>query len=323
MKIQRVFIVGGTGFLGYHATQEFVKRGWQVTALGLPPGPPLNLYPDSVEVTIQDIEHIDNKELLQLLQGHDAVVFAAGMDDRYTPKKPAYPAFYRANVEVPRRLLTLAVQAGIRRAVILGSYFAYFNRTWPEMELAKHHPYIRSRVEQEQELTSIPGMETCVLELPYIFGNMPVPGWKPLWTPLIKYLRMSPVILYMTGGSACVTASTVGKAIVGAIEHGTPGACYPICDENLSWAEMLTRLAAADGRKVRVVNLPTWLVKISLFTVWLLHAIRGKEAGLDPRQFAPLQTSETYLDPDASRKALGYEPGNLAQAFQDIVVACK
>ncbi len=91
MKIQRVFIVGGTGFLGYHATQEFLKRGWRVTALGLPPAPPLNLYPDSVEVTIQDIEHIDNKELLQLLQGHDAVVFAAGMDNAIPPRNQPTP----------------------------------------------------------------------------------------------------------------------------------------------------------------------------------------------------------------------------------------
>lgn len=323
MKNQRAFIVGGTGFLGYHATQEFLKKGWQVTVMGLPPAPPAGLYPEQVKVIIQDIEQLSNEELLGIMQSHDALVFAAGMDDRYTPQKPAYPVFYHANVEVPRRLLTLAVQAGIRRAVILGSYFSHFNRVWPELKLAERHSYIRSRVAQERELTAIPGMETCVLEHSYIFGSLPVPGWKPLWNPLIAYIRKTPIVFYMKGGSACTTAVTVGKAVVGAVEHGEPGACYPICDENLTWTEMLTRLGRADGRKIRVVNLPTWLIKIGLYATWSLHAIQGKEAGLDPRYFAPLQTAETFLDSEPARRALGYGPGDLDQAFRETIAACK
>lgn len=35
--MQCVFVVGGTGFLGYHVIQEFLAKGWGVTALGLPP----------------------------------------------------------------------------------------------------------------------------------------------------------------------------------------------------------------------------------------------------------------------------------------------
>jgi nucleoside-diphosphate-sugar epimerase len=101
-----------------------------------------------------------------------------------TPKKPAYPKFRRANVETPLRLFQLAAQAGVERAVVLGSYFVHFDRLWPKLKLAERHPYIRSRVEQEKALTSIPGLETCVLELSYIFGALPFHGWKLLWTPL-------------------------------------------------------------------------------------------------------------------------------------------
>ncbi len=34
-----VFMVGGTGFLGYHAVRELQKRGHRVTLLALPPLP--------------------------------------------------------------------------------------------------------------------------------------------------------------------------------------------------------------------------------------------------------------------------------------------
>jgi dihydroflavonol-4-reductase len=126
-----VIIVGGTGFLGYHAIQEFITKGWEVTALGLPPAPPANLFPPAVKVILKSLDSTQDEELLTLLRGHDALVFAAGLDDRAIPQKPAYPKFIHANVETPLRLFQLAVKAGVRRAVVLGSYFAHFNRLWP------------------------------------------------------------------------------------------------------------------------------------------------------------------------------------------------
>lgn len=320
--MRRVFIIGGTGFLGYHAIQEFLANGWEVTALGLPPAPPADLYPAAVKVALLPIESASDADLLSLLRGHEALVFAAGMDDRVLPMKPAYPKFHHANVEMPARLLTLAKQAGVRKAVVLGSYFAHFHRRWPELRLAERHPYIRSRIEQEQAVTSIPGLDVNVLELPYIFGAMPVPGWRPMWAPLVRYLRSSKTILYMKGGTACVSAKTVGRVIFAAVERGQPGACYPVDGENLTWAEMLSRLAAADGRKVRVVALPKLLIKVGLLGLWLVHSLQGKEHGLDPRQFADLQTAETFLDPMPTQQALGYEPADLDEAFRDTAAAC-
>ena len=269
---KRVLVIGGTGFLGYHAIQEFRNKGWGVTALGLPPAPSADpsavasgqtLHP-AVKVILQNLDDASDEELLSILEGHTALVFAAGLDDRVTPKKPAYPKFHHANVETSLRLFQLAARAGVKRAVVLGSYFAHFNRLWPKLKLAERHPYIRSRVEQEQALTSIPGLQTCALELPYIFGSLPVPGWKPLWAPLVKYIRSSKILFYMKGGTACISAQTAGRAIVAVIEHGEAGQCYPIGQENLTWPQMLTRLAAADERKVRVVTLPIWLIQFGL-----------------------------------------------------------
>lgn len=319
---KRVFIVGGTGFLGYHAAQEFLARGWGVTALGLPPAPPVDLYGGTVKVLLQNLDLISDAELVTLLRGHEALVFAAGLDDRYTPAKPAYPKFYQANVAALERLLKQAKEAGIRRAVVLGSYFAYFNRLWPELKLAERHPYIGSRVEQEKVAASIPGLEGMVLELPYIFGTMPVPGWKPLWAPLVKYLRSSKTIFYPAGGSACISATVVGRAIVAAIECGEAGKRYPIGQENLTWRQMLTRLAQADRRQVRVVTVPTWAVVAGMLAVALSHQFQGKESGLNLRYFAALQTAETFIDPEVSRQALGYELDALDDSFRKTVELC-
>ncbi len=320
---KRVCIIGGTGFLGYHAAQEFAAAGWEVTAVGLPPAPPDGLFPPSVRLVIQDIQQAADSDLAALLAGHGALVFAAGLDDRVTPRRPAYPKFHAANVASLERLIRLAKEAGVGRLIVLGSYFAYFDRLWPALKLAERHPYIRSRVEQARLATAASGIEGMVLELPYIFGALPLPGWRPLWTPLIQYLRSSRTLFYMKGGTACVSALTVGRAIVAAAERGQAGVCYPIGQENLTWEQMLTRLAAAEGRQVRVLPLPGWLIQFALHIAALLHALTGKEGGLNLRHFAALQTAQTFLDPEASRQALGYAFGDLDEAFRDTLTACR
>jgi nucleoside-diphosphate-sugar epimerase len=183
--MMKVLIIGGTGFLGYHAAQVLLEHHHEITVVGLPPSPPDGLFPPKVSVIICDIARLIDSELTDLMRGHNAIVFAAGVDDRTTPKKPAYPFFFKHNVESVRRVFSLARQAGVKRGVVLGSYFAYFHRLWPELELRRRHPYIRSRVEQAAAAIEAGGeaMEICIIELPYIFGSMP--GRVPLWLSLI------------------------------------------------------------------------------------------------------------------------------------------
>jgi nucleoside-diphosphate-sugar epimerase len=73
-----------------------------------------------------DLDDALDNDLLALLAGHAALVFAAGKDDQFTPKRPAYPFFHHANVEVFLRVIKLAKMAGLQRKVVLGTYFALF-----------------------------------------------------------------------------------------------------------------------------------------------------------------------------------------------------
>ena len=320
---KRVLVVGGTGLLGYHATRELLAGDWRVTAVGLPPAPPARLYPDTVKVVLKDLAGATDAGLRKLLRGHRALVFAAGLDDRQALAKPAYEKFHQANVANLERLLLRAKEAGVRQVVVLGSYLAHFHHRWPALKLAERHPYIRSRVEQEQLVTSMPGLEGIVLEVPYVFGALPVPGWQPLWAPLVKYLRISSTVVYPAGGTACVSATVVGRAVAAALERGEAGRCYPLGQENLTWNEMLTRLARADQRPVRVVTLPAWTVAAVLSGVRLIHQFQNKEAGLDLRHFAELQTARTFIDPRIARRALGIELDDLDDAFRQTVKACR
>jgi dihydroflavonol-4-reductase len=323
MTKNNVLLVGGTGFLGYHAVRELIKRGHNVTILALPPLPAEGLFPASVRIQLADLNKLSDAEVTGLLREQDAVVYAAGADDRLTPKAPAYPFFYKHNVAATVRLLTLARQAGVKKGIVLGSYFAYFDRAWPQLKLSQHHPYIRSRVEQEQAAIEAGGseMQVMILELPYIFGSMP--GRTPLWKPLIDYIKATPVIFFTHGGTNCVTVEQVAEAIAGAVERGEGGQRYTIGGENLTWVDLLGRISRITGKSKKVVSLPNWLVTVGTCFVKLSHKLQGKEGGLDPVALVKLQSALTFFDPAPSQKALGYGKGDLDRALQATVIASK
>ncbi|NLG29414.1 MAG: NAD(P)H-binding protein [Chloroflexi bacterium] len=319
----RVLIVGGTGFLGYYVVRELVKRGHQVRVLALPPTPAEGLLPPQVEVRLANLDELADAEVRALLAGMEGAIFAAGADDRVIPPAPAYPFFKRANVEASARFFRLARDAGVTRGVLLSSYFAHFAQAWPALKLAEHHPYIRSRVEQEAAAlhAALPSLQLAILQLPYIFGAMP--GRVPLWAPLVNLVRASRVLFYPRGGTNMVAVQHVGEAIVGALERGAGGERYLVGDENLTWRAFLKRMSRqAVGRARPVITIPDALLKTTMRKVRAQHRADGKEAGLHEIEFVKLQTAETYFDPEPTRQALGYGSGGLDEALRDTVAAC-
>ena len=252
----KVLIIGGTGFLGYHATKQLLEHHHEVSVLGLPPGPPDGLFPAEVKINLGNIAEMTDENLVTLFKDIDAIVFAAGVDDRVTPKKPAYPFFVKHNVDSVRRVFSVAMQVGVKRGVVLGSYFAYFTRLWPEMKLSERHPYIRSRVEQAAAAFEAgqDKMAISVLELPYIFGSMP--GNTPLWKPLLDYVYSAFPLFYPAGGTTCVSVRQVAQAICGAVERGEPRTCYPIGGENLTWVQLLKSSGTSAGNPKRCLLYP-------------------------------------------------------------------
>ncbi len=56
------------------------------------------------------------------------------------------------NIDPLARLLKSAEKCGVKHGAICGSYFAYVAKTIKELERKKWHPYIRSRIDQEEIL---------------------------------------------------------------------------------------------------------------------------------------------------------------------------
>lgn len=53
--MSKVFVLGGTGFLGYHTIKELLSKGYEVKTMALPPLPTEDLLPKEVSCTLGDI----------------------------------------------------------------------------------------------------------------------------------------------------------------------------------------------------------------------------------------------------------------------------
>jgi nucleoside-diphosphate-sugar epimerase len=319
----RILIVGGTGLLGYHAALELLRRGHQVATVAVPDAPLGDWFPRQVRVHEADVFKLDARRCRRLFEGCDAMVYAVGPDDRYTPSAPAYDFFRERLVDACGRVVLAAREAGVGRCVVLGSYFTHFDREWPQKRLALRHPYVRCRVEQAARVFEEGGdtMRVSVLELPYIFGV--IPGREPLWKGvLLDRLRRMPVILYPRGGSAMISAAHVGEAVAGAVERGRHGESYPIGDENLTWDEMLEVMLRTLAIDKPVHHIPRFLGTLFGRSQRKADARRGREAGLDYEWlFRDVMTDYLYIDAAPSVKALRYGRGGVREAIEETVRA--
>ena len=285
MDTVKTFIVGGTGLLGSRIAGVLRERGHAVTTAARSRG--------SGADHRLDLDSASTADLRPLLAGHDAVVFAARTDEQRPLRKPIEPAFRRAMVDPVVRLFTAAREVDATRGVILGSYYTYFDRVRPEWSLSAAHTYIRCRVAQAREAREAagPGLPIAVLELPFVLG--PGTNWAG---PLAGWARSRAPLLAPPGGTAVASAQTVAEMTADALERSA-GENVPVADENLTWPDMLTRIAAAAGRPRRVHRLPGAAVRAATGLGGVLQSLSGKETGLNTGSLARLLLRDLAVEP--------------------------
>ena len=79
------------------------------------------------------------------------------------------------------------------------------------------------------------------------------------------------------------------------------GADIPVADENLTWADMIARIADAVGRRRRVARLPAGAAKAALRLGGALQALARKESGVNPSYLADLLLAELFIEPTTGR----------------------
>ena len=289
----RILVVGGSGLVGAHVSDVLRERGHTVTTAARTAQPGVD--------HLVDVTSASADELRRVLAGHDGVVHATRTDEQRALPKPIHPVFRQDLVEPVVRLFAAARAEGLTRGVLMGSYYTYYDRLRPQWRLPERHTYIRCRVEQAAEgrAAAGPDLPVAVLELPFVFGRVGdrLPNWAG---PLDRWARSRAPLLVPTGGSAAASARSVAEVTADALEQAS-GADIPVADENLTWAEMIARIAEAVGRPRRVGRLPAAAVRASVGLGGALQSLRRKESGVNPAHAADLFLAELFIEPTTGR----------------------
>ncbi|CAM4039631.1 NAD-dependent epimerase/dehydratase family protein [Catellicoccus marimammalium] len=325
--MNKVFVLGGTGFLGYYTVQELLKKGIAVKTLSLPPkedagtiteeNPLAGL--DNVEILVNDINAMSDEDVVEMLKDCDGFVYGAGADERVQAKAPAKRFYYEANVLPTQRMVRLAGKAGVKHFVIFGSYFSEMAERFPDLGI-QDSPYINTRLLQEQ-LGFAEGegiMDVTVIRLPYIFGTMK--NRMPLWQMFVDRIRDNAVYPVFKGGTACVTAKQVGQAAVGALLHGKHRQTFAIGDTNLSYEEFATIIKEELNvdTEIKVLTFDEGFPMYKQMDETLLNDA-GREYGIPMETICRVQQEYCYLNYNDTFPQLGVEKENIREVFRETI----
>ena len=290
------FIIGGTGLIGYYASIELLNHGHNVKSIGLTPPPHGNIFAESVKYKQANIEELNDRELVTLMEGNDWLLYASSISANAVVKYPAVEYYRVHNLFTTERILKLANLAKIKKVVLLSNYYEYFNIEWPSLRLDKFNPYIKATYEQEISARKFntTNFQVVVLELPKVFGIMPYR--RPIDYDDIIEIYKSRRIFNHKGGTATMTVNQVAQAVVGAFEKGKGGKIYPLCGVNMSYAKINEIIKDAIGKERKIKNTIKFSVVIRAKQIIRSLQRQNLESGINPINILAFKEKNAFID---------------------------
>jgi uncharacterized protein YbjT (DUF2867 family) len=249
----KVFLTGGTGFVGSEVLGQLLSGGHTVRCLvrgGSEGKLPIR---EGVEVRIGDV--VEAQSLEGILEGCDAVIHLVGII-REIPSRGV--TFSRLHFEATRNMVEAAGAQGVKRYLQMSA-----NGTRPEASSSYH----RSKWQAEEAVRNS-GLDWTIFRPSLIFG--PDDEFVNTLAGLVRKLPLVPVFGDGSYRMTPVAVQDVARSFVAALKKkGTVGQVYHCCGpDTLTYDEVLDRVGKAIGKeRVRKIHHPVCLVKpfIALF----------------------------------------------------------
>lgn len=238
----KVFLTGGTGFVGGAVARALRRRGHAIRALVRDRAHACDLADQGAELVEGDV--VDAASLHDAPRGCEAAIHLVGIireKGRYT--------FEAVHARGTTNVLTAAREAGVRRVVQMSALGARPDGT----------TYHRTKHEAEVHVRRA-GIPFVILRPSLIFGRgSPV---VQLW---LRMVRLAPVVPVLGDGRyrlQPVFVDDVAAAFVRAAErHELPDGVYEIAGpEVLTYDEVLDLVAEAMGKRIRKLHIPLAIV---------------------------------------------------------------
>jgi len=247
----RVFVTGGTGFVGRYIVDELLQSGHEVRCLVRKPA--AKQLPDGVETVVGDV--LEPSTLGPALEGVHAVVHLVGIIEERPARGITFDRLHRQATE---NVIEAALSSGVS--------------TWIQMSANGARKdgvsaYQTSKWQAEEAVRGAGFTHWTIFRPSLVFGR-PAPGQPEFATQLVSDLiKPFPVWPIFGDGRFAmqpIHVTDVAKAFVGALDHGgAHGKTWCLSGpEAISFKEIIRRIAAgADVRQKPMIPQPLWLMR--------------------------------------------------------------
>jgi dihydroflavonol-4-reductase len=316
----RVFVTGGTGFIGSHLVRLLVQEGYTVRALVRSTSRLDRLKGLDIELVQGDL---NDPNLGQQMAGCQALFHVAA---HYSLWQADRAQVYQHNVLGTRNVLAAARQAGVDRTVYTssvaaigtGANGAIVDETHqsPIEKLVGHYKKSKFLAEQEA-LKAVQAGQAIVIVNP----ASPIGAGDIKPTPtgdiVLRFLRRQ-MPFYLDTGLNFIDVQDVARGHLLALQQGKVGSRYILGNENLTLKALLDRLAQMTGLEAPQRSLPSWL---PLSVAWVderMLAPLGKPPSV-PLDGVRMAKQYMYYDSSKAVQELGLPQTPITTALRDAV----
>ena len=324
MRGVRVFLTGGTGFIGGEIARLLRARGDDVRALVRTPGRASALADLGCELVVGDLS--DEAALTEACRGVEAVIHGAALYEVGVPAERR-SAMIDANVGGTERVLGAALSAGVRKAVYISTVAVFGNtggHVADEGWVRRDDGSYTSVYEETKVLAHRRAHEIAARGLPLVTvqpGVVYGPGDTSTVGDLLERFLAGklPALPFPDLGVTPVHRDDVAAGVLLALDRGVPGESYVLAGTPVRMRELVAELAAASGRRVPRA-LPTRLVR----ALAPVGPLVGPLLGFPPNLREVLSSSDGVTFWATGKKAtdeLGWTSRPLADGMRELVAA--
>ncbi len=317
----RIFLTGGTGYIGRAFARRLVDAGHEVRALVRPTSDAEPLKRLGIATFTGDIA--DRASMREGMSGADWVVHAAADLDFTGPQE----RMRRANVQGSENVASLAYKLGVGRFLSVSS-IAYFGGSPPDGSMANEDsplqqpfPTLYSATKHSGELAirewGKKGLKINTVYPSLVYGP---PGKKEGSNAILRgFLKgRYPALAGADRKTSWVFIDDVVEGMFRVMEKAPPGRGYILAGEVTTLKDLVDRLHRLGGAPPPRLTLPIGLIRAGLAFASPLYKARGRKPPFNTEQLNSLERHWAFDDTRA-RTELGLRVRGLEEGLPPTV----
>jgi nucleoside-diphosphate-sugar epimerase len=262
----RVFLTGGTGFIGGHVARKLRERGDEVRALARSAAKGAPLEALGCELVIGDLA--DTAAIATGLDGCDALIHGAAVYEVGIPNSERRQ-MYEANVLGTEGVLQAALDAKTPKIVYVSTIAAFGNTHGEVVDESYEHPgkeftsyYEQTKYEAHQiakRMIAEQGLPCVIVQPGGVYGpdDHSVVGQQ-----INQFLAgKMPLLAFPEVGFNMIHVEDVAGGILLALDRGEAGESYVLGDQITTMRDLIGTVAEITGKKAPKRAIPTGLLK--------------------------------------------------------------